>query len=103
MSRNYFKGDILPGRYYVGGNKGVSETFIRLVLWLKEPGGELRWRDFGLHDGNAIGFGQCSSNAFCIWAIREATPEEIARCNEDREATGRENAELRALAQMALT
>src|SRR5262245_17494357 len=78
-----FNGEIQAGRYYVGGNKGKYETFIRYVDWLNEQQGVLGWRDYGLRDGKSIGSGQCSTHAFTIWAIRPATKEEIGRCQQE--------------------
>ena len=78
-----FKGNLQAGRYYVGGNKGLMETFIRTIDRLDERNGELHWRDYGLSDGKSISVGQCSISHFYTWAIREATQEEIDPCYED--------------------
>ena len=82
-----FTDEIQAGGYYVGGNRGEHETFIRHVLWLSE--GKLAWRDFGFPDGKSIGMGQCSAHAFSIWAIRLATEEEIGRCHQHPEQSRR--------------
>src|SRR5437763_15466708 len=70
------------GRYYVGGNKGVHETFIRRIDAIVERG-DISWSDYSLNDGRSIGADQCSERAFRIWTIREATEAEIAKCYKD--------------------
>jgi hypothetical protein len=97
-----FDGEIQEGRYYVGGNGGQYETFIRCIQWLNETRGQLGWRDYGLRDGKSIGNGECSTRAFRIWAIRPATEEEIAGCHEDPDQINLMYERVRVIAEAAL-
>lgn len=88
------------GGYYV--NK--QELFVREIVY--EAKGQVWWRDYGLSDGQPIGYLVCSRKHLARWAAREATAEEVARLQKHPwqpiEQVEAERAAIASMMEMAL-
>lgn len=67
------KRDIIVGKFYVSGERRIT----REVLWTSSQ--TVRFNTYHLNTGNSCGTpSECLIQDFVRWAIREASPKELA-------------------------
>lgn len=79
---------IQRGACLVGGARGQSTYAVRRILGVRGQGKKARvyYADYSRGDGECFGFGQCLASTLLRWAVRQATPEEIAELHGEGEA-----------------